>query len=73
MANKKDLPGGASEAEIKKLLNIQDLKDREVAVKYTSALTGEGLDDAFKWYSLQLISFLLYRLSKSLQKKQGFL
>jgi ADP-ribosylation factor-like protein 1 len=49
LANKQDLPGALSAAEISEAMHLTDLKDRSWSIQKTSALKGEGLDAAFHW------------------------
>mgnify|MGYP003592826655 CR=1 FL=1 len=49
LANKSDLEGGMNAEEISDALKLSELKDREWGIYKTSALTGEGLKEAFSW------------------------
>eukprot|EP00041_Stephanoeca_diplocostata_P019239 m.412078 g.412078 ORF g.412078 m.412078 type:complete len:182 (+) comp21249_c0_seq4:318-863(+) len=48
-ANKQDLPGALSAADVSKALGLSALKNRTWAIFKTSALKGEGLDEAMEW------------------------
>ncbi len=55
IGNKVDLVNKPNEKDLAKLLNLKKLKDRPVHVGLTSARTGSGLEDSFKWLVTQLI------------------
>jgi len=48
-ANKQDLPGSLSEAQVSEALNLSSLKQRQWAIFKTSALKGEGLYEGLDW------------------------
>lgn len=48
-ANKQDVPGAASAAEISEKLGLTDLKDREWTIVKSVATKGEGLDEGMDW------------------------
>ena len=50
LANKQDLPGAASPAEITERLDLYKMRTgRDWYVQRTSAVTGEGLVDGLSW------------------------
>lgn len=49
MANKQDLVDAANEAEISDLLGLSNIKTRQWSIHKTSAVTGEGIDEAMTW------------------------
>ncbi|XP_015783521.1 ADP-ribosylation factor-like protein 1 [Tetranychus urticae] len=51
LANKQDLPQAMSVAEIHQALGLDALKNRTFQIFKTSALKGEGLDEAMEWLS----------------------
>lgn len=51
IANKQDLPNAMSVEEIKKGLDFDAISQNPKAVFPTSALTGEGIEEAFNWLS----------------------
>lgn len=51
IANKKDVSDAADPAEISKLLDLGSVNNLPWSIRQTSAISGEGLDDAFKWYT----------------------
>lgn len=48
-ANKQDLPGAMSAAEISKLLNLTSVKDHRWTIQACCALSGEGLYPGLEW------------------------
>ena len=48
-ANKQDLPGALSAADVSKQLGLAALKNRAWAIFKTSAKKGDGLDEAMEW------------------------
>lgn len=52
VANKSDLEAALPAADITKALNLAGIKDRPWSIRSASALSGDGLDDAFRWYLL---------------------
>lgn len=46
LANKQDFPGAASPSEVAKIFGFDNVDTRRVLVRGTSALTGEGIDEA---------------------------
>lgn len=48
-ANKQDIPGAATAAEITEKLGLTDLKDREWTIIKSVATKGEGLDEGMDW------------------------
>lgn len=59
-ANKQDLVGALSCAEIAILLNLEDLRDRRWHIQACSALSGEGLFEGLKWVVQQIRSWKIY-------------
>ncbi len=56
IGNKVDLVKKPNEKDLAKLLNLKKLKDRPVHIGLTSARTGSGVEESFKWLVTQLIS-----------------
>ena len=50
-ANKQDLPGALSEAQVAEGLGLTALKSREWSIFKTSAIKGEGLFEGLDWLS----------------------
>ena len=50
-ANKQDLPGALSDAQITEGLGLAEIKDRQWAIFKTSAIKGEGLWEGMEWLS----------------------
>jgi ADP-ribosylation factor-like protein 1 len=48
-ANKQDLPGALSEAEVSEKLQLAKLKGRNWAIYKSSAVKGEGLEQGLDW------------------------
>ncbi|KAI8377976.1 ADP-ribosylation factor family-domain-containing protein [Radiomyces spectabilis] len=48
-ANKQDMEGALSEVEVADALGLSTFKNRQYAIKKTSALKGEGLTDGLDW------------------------
>ena len=69
-ANKQDMKNPLTPAEISKSLGLCSLKNRTWSIFKTSALNGEGLEEAMNWLghlcdvfmykSLLLVIFLIY-------------
>ncbi|OIR58069.1 MAG: ADP-ribosylation factor-like protein [Amphiamblys sp. WSBS2006] len=49
LANKADIPDSMTAAEISKALHLSSIKDREWTIRQVSALSGEGVVEAFDW------------------------
>eukprot|EP00658_Telonema_sp_P-2_P031227 TRINITY_DN23415_c0_g1_i4.p1 TRINITY_DN23415_c0_g1~~TRINITY_DN23415_c0_g1_i4.p1 ORF type:complete len:185 (-),score=42.12 TRINITY_DN23415_c0_g1_i4:319-873(-) len=49
LANKQDLPGSKSAAEIQEILNLDGLEGRHWHIRPCSAVTGEGLEHGIGW------------------------
>ena len=49
LANKQDVEGCLTDAQISENMALTDIKNRQWAIFKTIAKTGKGLDDAFKW------------------------
>jgi len=56
LANKQDLDGALSVTEIYQQLGLDALKTRTLQIFKTSALKGEGLNEAMEWLSTALTS-----------------
>ena len=50
-ANKQDLPGALSEAEVTEGLGLAEIKNRQWSIFKTSAIKGEGLWEGMEWLS----------------------
>lgn len=48
-ANKQDLPGAMTAAEVSQALSLTDLKDRSWSIVASSAIRGEGLTEGLDW------------------------
>mmetsp|Transcript_30069 Transcript_30069/g.54971 ORF Transcript_30069/g.54971 Transcript_30069/m.54971 type:complete len:182 (-) Transcript_30069:374-919(-) len=53
-ANKQDLPGALTDAQIAEGLGLPDVKNRDWAIFKTSAVKGEGLFEGLDWLSNML-------------------
>lgn len=53
-ANKQDLPGALSEAQVAEGLGLHDIKNRDWAIFKASAVKGEGLFEGLDWLSNML-------------------
>lgn len=51
LANKQDMKGALSEAEVSEAMGLTAIKDRQWHIAKTVAVRGEGLEDAMKWLS----------------------
>lgn len=51
LANKQDMPGCLTVAEVHQALGLDALKNRTFQIFKTSAKKGEGLDPAMDWLS----------------------
>lgn len=49
LANKQDVAGAASPAELQRALDLSGLRNRSWRISGCSAVRGEGVDDAFAW------------------------
>ena len=49
LANKQDIPGCLSLADVHKALGLDLLKSRTFQIFKTSAIKGEGMDEAMEW------------------------
>lgn len=54
LANKQDLPGAMSEAEVSAALGLAALRNRQWAIFKTSAAKGQGILEGFTWLVDQL-------------------
>ena len=67
LANKQDLAQAMSVAEIHQALGLDALKNRTFQIFKTSALKGDGLDEAMEWLvivSLYQLSFIIWITSR---------
>jgi ADP-ribosylation factor-like protein 1 len=55
-ANKQDLPGALSDAQISEGLGLPTLKNRQWAIFKASAIKGVGLYEGLDWYVTRFIS-----------------
>ena len=53
-ANKQDIEGAMSVTEVALALGLSNVKNRKYQIFKTSAIKGEGLDDAMEWCVLDL-------------------
>lgn len=53
-ANKQDLPGALSEAEVAEGLGLSDIKNRDWSIFKASAVKGEGLFEGLDWLASML-------------------
>lgn len=53
-ANKQDMPGAMSAADISEKLKLTDFKDRQWTIFKCSAKTGDGLTEGLDWLVNQL-------------------
>lgn len=49
LANKQDIPGCLSVADVHRCLGLDALRTRTFQIFKTSATKGEGLDEAMEW------------------------
>lgn len=56
LANKQDIAGALTMAEVHQALGLDALKTRTFQIFKTSAIKGEGLDQAMDWYNVHFIS-----------------
>lgn len=54
LANKQDIPGCLSPTDVYRALGLDALRNREFQIFKTSALKGEGLDEAMEWLATKL-------------------
>ncbi|CAJ0605182.1 unnamed protein product [Cylicocyclus nassatus] len=54
LANKQDIPGCLTPAEVHKALGLEALRNRTFQIFKTSAAKGEGLDEAMEWLANNL-------------------
>jgi ADP-ribosylation factor-like protein 1 len=53
-ANKQDIKGALTEAQVAEGLGLHDIKNRDWAIFKASALSGEGLFEGLEWLSNML-------------------
>ena len=71
-ANKQDLAGAMSPEEVKKALNLEKLvANRRYKVLGTSALSGEGMDEALDWIVESVQANREYKPENSTKSKKG--
>jgi len=51
LANKQDIPGCLSVADVHRALGLEALRTRTFQIFKASALKGEGMDEAMEWLS----------------------
>ena len=56
LANKQDLEGAIRAEELSTALNLNQFKERKWQIFETSAIKGEGLNEAFDWLALNIKS-----------------
>lgn len=56
LANKQDMPNAMSLTEVHTALGLEMLKNRTFQIFKTSAIKGDGLDEAMEWLSNQLMA-----------------
>ena len=61
-ANKQDIEGAMTVTEVANALGLSAIKNRKYQIFKTSAIKGEGLDEAMEWYAY----FIHNRLARSL-------
>jgi len=49
LANKQDIPGCLSVADVHRALGLEALRNRTFQIFKTSALKGEGMDESMEW------------------------
>lgn len=54
LANKQDLPGALTSAQVSEALGLAGIKNREWSIFQTSAIKGEGINEGLDWLSLTL-------------------
>jgi len=54
LANKQDLPGALTSAQVSEALGLAGIKNREWSIFQTSAIKGEGITEGLDWLSLTL-------------------
>lgn len=55
-ANKQDLPGALTDAQVAEALGLAEIKNRDWAIFKTSAVKGEGLTEGLDWLSTKVVS-----------------
>lgn len=66
-ANKQDMEGALSSAQVADALGLSTLKNRQYSIYRTSALKGEGLTEGLDWYvSITINIFSLIYATKTL-------
>ena len=53
-ANKQDMLGAQSAAEISNILDLHDITDRSWKIQACSAKSGDGVEDGMNWISQQI-------------------
>ena len=57
-ANKQDIEGAMTPSEISNALGLSALKNRTWAIFKTSAIKGEGLEEAMEWYASLTVNYV---------------
>ena len=52
--DKQDIPGCLTQTDVYRALGLDALRNREFQIFKTSALKGEGLDEAMEWLATKL-------------------
>lgn len=60
LANKQDLPGAASAAEVSERLGLDKLKDRSWSIQACTATEGKGLEEGLDWCVIAMARFLSF-------------
>lgn len=58
-ANKQDIEGSMTVTEVANALGLSAIKNRRYQIFKTSAIKGEGLDEAMEWYVV-IVTLCLY-------------
>ena len=58
-ANKQDIEGAMTVTEVANTLGLSAIKNRKYQIFKTSAIKGDGLDEAMEWYGLILFVVIL--------------
>jgi len=53
-ANKQDIEGAMTVTEVANALGLSAIKNRKYQIFKTSAIKGDGLDEAMEWYVIVL-------------------
>lgn len=58
----KDIEGAMSPSEVSTALGLSSLKNRTWAIFKTSALKGEGLEQAMEWSAPQSLDIIMWKI-----------